>query len=364
MRRYKDFNRLFLFTVLIIFVPLVMFSTHLEPLEGDLTRTGYYSENNFGWNSIQEKIDDGQIKANQEYDRYYDVVIIGDSFSLSGLWQSYFHQFTGLSVLTVAKSGGKDLNQVERFLDNAIYKAAPPRLVIYESVEREYVKNLDRGINNCQIAPTPTVDVIRITEAPFSAKSFTRLKHDSKLDLKPGYAANYLFNNMLRDFFNINKTTVEKFHLTRNDLFSNRLSDDVLIYKIDLLKEMWNSDQINSIACSLANIQNRVQSNGKTFFVFMPVPDKLTAYSKYIVNNGAIKKDIIDMISHDEKLHIHRLDKSLKKAIQAGVKDVYLPSNTHWGSEGHKIAAKTMVDYLKESGVIVQNRSLVIENIK
>lgn len=356
MRRYRDFNRLFLFTVLIVFVPLVIFSTYLEPLEGDLTRTGYYSENDFGWNSPQEQINDSQIKTNQEYDRYYDVVIIGDSFSLSGLWQSYLHQLTGLSILTVAKSGGKDLNQVERFLDKPIYKAAPPRLVIYESVERELVKNLDRGINNCQIAPSPTVDIIGITEAPSSAKPLIRLKGDNKLDIKPGYAANYLFNNMFRALFNFNKTKVDKFHLSRSDLFSNRLSDEILIYKFDLYKDKWSSGQINSIRCSLAIIQNSVQSNGKTFFVFMAVPDKLTAYSEYIVNNVPIKNDTIDMLSHDEKLHIHRLDKSLKKAIQAGVKDVYLPSNTHWGSEGHKIAAKTMVDYLKESGVFVQKR--------
>ncbi|MEK9149514.1 MAG: hypothetical protein AAB267_05650, partial [Candidatus Desantisbacteria bacterium] len=183
-----------------------------------------------------------------------------------------------------------------------------------------------------------------------------RLKGDNNLDIKPGYATNYLFNNMLRALFNFNKTKVEKFHLSRRDLFSNRLSDEILIYKFDLYKDKWSSSQINSIRCSLVNIQNRVQSNGKTFFVFMAVPDKLTAYSEYIVNNGAIKNDTIDMLSSDEMLHIHRLDKSLKKAIQEGVKDVYLPNNTHWGSEGHKIAAKTLVDYLEESGVIVQNR--------
>jgi hypothetical protein len=74
-------------------------------------------------------------------------------------------------------------------------------------------------------------------------------------------------------------------------------------------------------------------------------PDKLSAYAPYL------RAKIQQPNTHEELskvpgLHVLRLDLSLGAAISAGTKDVYLPDDTHWGSEGARIAACTLTDSL------------------
>ena len=47
-----------------------------------------------------------------------------------------------------------------------------------------------------------------------------------------------------------------------------------------------------------------------------------------------------------------RLDIALISAIRQGEQDIYLPDDTHWGSTGHQIVAKTLLTFLQmpESG--------------
>ncbi|HET6370235.1 MAG TPA: hypothetical protein VFG95_03510, partial [Nitrospiria bacterium] len=112
--------------------------------------------------------------------------------------------------------------------------------------------------------------------------------------------------------------------------------------------------QVDSIRCGLINLQNRIQANGVTFFVILIAPDKLTAYADYITDRDFTQISRLDRLASDPGLHLPRVDLALKKAIDAGVKDVYLPDDTHWGSAGYKIAADTLVEYLKEKGLLVE----------
>lgn len=57
---------------------------YFQPYWGPLTRKSGYLENNFGWTQPQEIFDKPLFriaKSVAEYDKYYDVVVIGDSFS-------------------------------------------------------------------------------------------------------------------------------------------------------------------------------------------------------------------------------------------------------------------------------------------
>ena len=83
----------------------------------------------------------------------------------------------------------------------------------------------------------------------------------------------------------------------------------------------------------------------------MIAPDKLTAYSDYLSDKRYADLSKINDILVDG-LHAPRLDRRIKDEITAGVVDLYLPNDTHWGVNGHKLAADVMIEYLKEGKLL------------
>jgi hypothetical protein len=79
----------------------------LLPVDGDLARVGGYAENDFGPIAPQAAFDQNLFKVTtdlKDYDKYYDVVVLGDSFSVDQVsrrfgWQNYFINRTGLSMI-------------------------------------------------------------------------------------------------------------------------------------------------------------------------------------------------------------------------------------------------------------------------
>jgi len=122
-----------------------------------------------------------------------------------------------------------------------------------------------------------------------------------------------------------------KVPLNRSDLFSNRQSNEVLLYRNDFEKYRVSKEDLNRAVCGLAYIQNTFEKNGKTFFIGMIAPDKLTAYMNVYKNFDREKINWMDEIAKHPQLHAPRLDLALKKKITNGIRDVYLPNDTHWG---------------------------------
>ena len=60
----------------------------------------------------------------------------------------------------------------------------------------------------------------------------------------------------------------------------------------------------------------------------------------------------MDEIAKHPQLHAPRLDVALRKEIARGVRDVYLPNDTHWGSAGHQAVSRALLDYLTERGIL------------
>jgi hypothetical protein len=352
MDRFRPYNLFFLAALTAVLGPLSLFSLRLEPLSGNLTRLGGYSENDFGWTMAQERIVSltDPIEKNGIYDRPVDILVFGDSFSKSGLWQNDFREKTSLSITTL----NLNATSVEEVVGSPTFKVSPPRILIYESVELFLRDRFYNGTRDCHIIPSTGTPPLRISEVEMRRAAWTRQNTAAWTRIDPGLAANFLFKNLSRDLLSIDPFQVARFRLSRADLFSNRSADHILIYKMDLQKQSWTPEQVESIRCGLIDLQNRVQANGRTFFVLLVAPDKLTAYSTYIMDRDFTKFSQLDRLASDPGLHLPRVDQALKKAIDAGVKDVYLPDDTHWGSAGYKIAAETLVEYLKEKGIFVE----------
>lgn len=157
---HKKYNLILLIPLGILFTVIVFLAVWVEPLEGDLTRLGGFTENDFGWNEPQQQFSSllFKLEEEQEYDQYYDVVVLGDSFSNAyprTQWQNYFVQATGLSLITYKV----DKIDIESFVASPAYQDHPPRIVIYETVERSFIGRAslwDKGKCRSDTTPMPT----------------------------------------------------------------------------------------------------------------------------------------------------------------------------------------------------------------
>ena len=109
---------------------LALTALYIQPIDGNLTRMGGYSERDFGW-TIPQKSLVNKSANHKTYDKYYDIVVYGDSFSKQELWQSFLSEKTGFSFLTLYW----DETPIEDVLSNPTFISKPPKLFIFETGE-------------------------------------------------------------------------------------------------------------------------------------------------------------------------------------------------------------------------------------
>jgi len=322
----------------------------IQPLSGDLTRLGGYSEQDFGWNGVEEYFAPPLAHAGNLSGKY-DIVIIGDSFSsrttpdrqapLGSFWTDFLAARSGLAI------GVFDMNKhpLNQFLMSDSYLSTPPKVVIYETVERALELNLSQPQGTCPLPRDPTRIAINTYPLQKIARHFRRDVWPRLNEAQFDQAINYLKKTFSRLVLHKNDTPVVRLPLSRSDLFSNRRSHELLLINQDLTKSRWSSEEWSRFVCNLRQMRDAVEANKRTQFLVMVIPDKATIYSRYlpqhiqIINGSAI-------LAANSDLPLARLDMVLKNAVDAEIKDVYLPNDTHWGTVASRIAAIAIVSYL------------------
>ena len=352
---YRAYNSIILLPLGVLFVVFISLGLWVEPIEGDLTRLGGFTENDFGWNDPQQQFSSTlfTLKENREYDQYYDVVVLGDSFSVTfprAQWQNYFVRATGLSLATYKV----DDIDIESFVTSPAYKEHPPRIVIYETVERSFVGRGNKwNKRNCK---PETYSKLR--RKPLALKPGTQAISARSRDTRAGFlhpnlsSGAHFLKRSIKKIFNKKSHRAIKIPLNRDDLFSNRQSDHLLVYRNDFERYQVSKEDLEGAICGLSYIQNTFQKNGKTFFVGMIAPDKLTAYMDVYKSFDRDKIHWMDKIEKYPQLHAPRLDVELRSEIARGTRDVYLPNDTHWGSTGQEIVAGTLAKYLAHKKIL------------
>jgi hypothetical protein len=323
----------------------------LQPLAGDLTRLAGYAENDFGWNGTEAVF--VPPLAHAGFSGHDDIVVLGDSFSMrntssrqtqaGGFWTDFLAADTGLSV------GVFDVETmtVERLLDSEAFRRSPPSLVILEIVERNLRNRLGGGPASCDVdgpAATITIEGQPAERLPDPVPRATgqRLSGESI-----NAAADFLRKALLRWILPRGSSQVLRLPLSRMGLFSSRRQDTLLAYAEDRAKASWSQSDWAEIRCRLMKYQHDVQANGTTRFAFVMAPDKSWAYAPYLPDYPW-QIDAIEHLSLGDSVNMPRVDLALRSAIGAGVRDVYLPNDTHWGSAGSRIAAQVVSRYLHQ----------------
>jgi len=343
---FSNYNKILLALFFIVFSPMALLTLYMEPVSNELTRMGGYLENDFGWNEPQEHFEMPMFTlANDisEYDSYYDVVVFGDSFSedLSHGWQNYFNQKTGLKIITF------NMNQVniDSVLGSEIYQNNPPKIFVYQSVERNIVSRNQICLQNKQKLKNDYIKKI-IEIDPHEIKIQYKMRNREKLSLGGldlNSTINYLKKSFSRNVFGKNTTEVHNFSLKRKDLFSNKKSASLLVITRDFKLKDVTHEQIKVAQCSLLALQQRIRNNGRTEFIALFFPDKTTTYSDFLIDERYAGMSVINNFEKIPKLNSTLLVDVFKNRVEQGDVDFYLPNDTHCGFQAYKLAAEAVL---------------------
>jgi len=334
-----------LFVSLALIAATYGFAWWLEPLSGDLSRIGSYAERDFGWNLEQERFDP-LLHHFGAYDHYYDIAVIGDSFANGGSgaqWQNFVANRTGWSILTL------DVHKtpIAELLGMPAFRQAPPSIVILNVVERD-LDEFAASSAQCHAhnASQPGMAKLPLRSLEDVPHKVERLRRINWADINPGFVRGYLWNFLLRRGLSIDTTEARKLFLSRYDLFSSRSAGEILVYRDDARKAAWDANMIARIRCGMVDIESRFRAAGVKQFALAIAPDKSSIYRPWLAKPDQVAASRIREVHQGLNLIEARLDLQLGQAIASGVKDVYLPNDTHWGSAGHKLVAEAILEAL------------------
>lgn len=353
-RAARAYLRTFLALVLPTLAVLMLFSVYQAPVQGDLTRIGGFTENAYGWNATHKRFVPPLVAT--RYDRPFDIVVLGDSYSVNpggqtdpgAYWTNFVAQQTGLSVvaLNLYDVSMRDL------LSHPVFRRSPPRVVVLEIVERYLVRNLaieerwiGPGFEGCPVpAPAPPSRLSR----PLKATPVAWQRSD-EFGFHFDQAVDVMWKSAWRAF-DVNRTRAHSLALTGPAPFSSAAKDRLLVYDDEFRFPPWPPAEIETALCRLRAIQERVQANGQTAFVFMPVPNKLNVYSDHVADARFRNLSRLGPFHAETRINQVNLIGPLRGGIRCGLIDVYLPNDTHWGTPGHEIVANALTAVLAGRG--------------
>ncbi|MEN8170086.1 MAG: hypothetical protein ABFS08_07670 [Pseudomonadota bacterium] len=341
------YNRIVVTLIVLPVILLIGVTVTLQPLDGDLTRIGGHSEGRFGWNKPQVLFEKSQFlvaKSIGDYNREFDVVVLGDSFSAHSTkgWENYLVEHTGLSVIMFYMADGYTLSDIT---NSEAYNIHPPKLLIYESVERLAFSRLhELSHKSWPLSANKELSGLPSEALVYRVQAKKRINRRNSLGLEQRFseAVSLIDKSKFRRLGRDNGKTMV-FPLVRSDLFSSGDPSSLLVV-MDDTKKVFSDNDVKQAVLGVNKARSAVEANGHTRFFLMIFPDKLTAYSSFL--DPAVKQVSSFIPALAAHYPLLRLDKSFEVELQQGAKDLYLPNDTHTGSYGHEVAALSLIDFV------------------
>lgn len=340
-----------------------------EPLEGDLTRVGGFSENDFGWRDPQSFLVDRQLydwprslaELNQlAAVKQYDVVVMGDSFSWRpyNSFVNYLAAATGWQVMLLHHN---DFT-LDKVVGSDLFRFNPPRYLVFEAVERRFYRRIQRladvdinRIPNLQAAETEVQAVagsvnsnslLRLDPGRMIELQETRQTHYSHFSQRIAEAIHWL-SFEIQFALGTKQPRAKRLLLQESELtlFSNADANNILLYIDDFkFRDQWRRHP-ERLQNAIEVASSLVSRNGYSTFIPLVFPDKLTVYADYLVDGAWVEAGLIPWLA--EQIEMPRLDLDFAAAIKSGVRDLYLPNDSHTGFAGSKQAAMSIVSFIQ-----------------
>lgn len=159
-----------------VVIALLALTLATRPFYGDLTRIGLMSEEDFGWQSPQPVVEASLLKSVTLAEA--DVVVLGDSFSRSLLWQAELVR-AGLKVKTIDWSAvGSLCRDFGGWLRERGFRG---RRIVVQSAERELDLRLARAAGCQSTPPSAWRDTASAADAPPTQQPAARWNWDERL---------------------------------------------------------------------------------------------------------------------------------------------------------------------------------------
>ena len=341
------YNWTIVFCLLLFIVPPVFLAYISDPVVGDLTRLGYLSENDYGWNTPQIRYRNSHFDTTRSADGY-DIAILGDSFALdrNRSWVNTVALATGLRI-TVQHHDAINLFQMaDVHWDN------PPQLYIFETTERRLFdrtrlcsgkesphKRNTMGLEAIMFWPNdPLTDII-----PES-----RARTISLTNVSLGYYIKKVYSKYAEPHSE-KQVLVEE--LESHDLFTNVKSNFLLYYNGENNKRRWPRDAIKQINCGAAKLNRFAKDVLRAHFMLLVMPDKSSIYADHAINKTISSSRLHQLKESDDFLYVDLYEK-LRALVRSGEVDVYLPNDTHISGRTHTFVGEVVVNHLVDAEVL------------
>ncbi len=334
----------FITIALILFVIAIGLAWFYRPLSGDLTRIGNWSESDFGPTYIQASLPAAPTGAIQPQSSS-GLLVLGDSFSHPNIWQSHFSKLSSWPTYSFQY---KNVGCVDNWLNwLAVSNNTGSRIVVMQVVERSFLA-VFRNQRTC--LPGKVHTAIQPENSPPAKVEIRRLDLD----------AEYLFKtslNTLRMRFQNGRLTsggVVNVPLSSGAFFSNKISNRLLYYAEDDIKNSWRKSDIDSSIQNIKMIQSRLADLNMRL-VLVVVPDKSSVYRPYMQPSLAAALPPPNIFASLAHAGLDSVDLSSVFAQKLGKSiDLYLPNDTHLSDAGYKLMGEAVADAIvnkPQSGV-------------
>jgi hypothetical protein len=209
-----------------------------------------------------------------------------------------------------------------------VYYPNTKRLII-QTVEREYFSRFSEKQVACgslRYAPVPVKE--GMTKSERSKQMIESIRY-------PSYSFQALINEVdySRDVNTSGKVVLQK--LNSGTLFSNNMSNVILLYEDDFLSKNWSKNGLLEAERNLVRLSEVSYINGISMFLLI-IPDKTTIYSASLTVNSQRPSESIYKNTIYKLPFSIQVDEQLKKAALIH-KDLYKPNDSHLSTSGYII---------------------------
>lgn len=320
------------FTVVLGYGAVAFHFLPLATFQGDLTRMALLPESLFGWTKPQPQLDAKWMQQVAMKDA--DVLVIGDSFSASRVWQTILTQH-GLKVRTESWDSIRGI--CADFMPWIRAQGFAGRYVVLESIERNLVDDLRRSAACQHMQYHPN----RHTDSPVHPPTVSFDVHQGNYNGKLSTGIQIQLNTMKYERLS-NAPNFKDWSLP-NDVRIVRVPDGCELFshsncKDGLFLSYDNPEELD--ASVLVNIETlNARLDGITP-IWAFVPNKSTAYlypEKQFWNKA------------EQRFHAPNLLRMTQQAIQARTVDLYPANNTHFSTTGYLLMGEEIFRTMQPS---------------
>lgn len=341
MKPAKLFSIL-IFAVLGVYGAIGLYFLPLAGFEGDLTRVAKLPESLFGWTKPQPALDPALFKSASWQDA--DVLVIGDSFSETRVWQTVLVK-QGLRVRTEHWTSVRGV--CEDFYPWVRAQGFKGSHVIFEVVERNIEAGVPNSLGCKEQIYHPNVNADRLRPPPVVMRKERDLSGRISVGLETRANINRYETLSSQPGFSTwdvpGGVRLERLH-DGCELFSHARCQDVLFYASDRTSDI-SADVLNQVHTLNARLGDLIP-----LWVFMPDKSTVFLHPDKQFWNEAGRRFITPNVL-----------KVMRDALDKKTIDLYPANNSHLSTTGYLILGdsiyQSMLPTLPSNGDKVQSRA-------